>query len=540
MYYSTAIPHIVVDISIRERKDGKIVAKGIPKNRQTDEYIEEIGAVERTADSRKRKSQLIRRTIEEIERRYRQIQPEEAADAEAMREAFAIVKRKVEEGLRLKPGWKNKETNQNELKFFERNILKLLLPFANPEERQYLATDREEIEKTIKEGCQRRSRGKDGGDIEAAYSHLQGADLIYQAMREVNPRLPDIILAPDDALRRTPPEEQTKALTVSTMRQFCAKLKNLISKNPKLVFFAVLMIFGLRPAEGAAIKPCDIVYEGTYCYLCVVAQGKKGIIVNRTKNTDSIRIVVIPYWGMKILEECCRCIGEDYPHDDGIAMNDPEQCAEAIKDLLIRCGASEQIFSNNVLKELDSCDMEPEDSEDPREAKKRIACYVLRRNFASMCRNIMGLTLAETDALMGHVVQGRNGGRERSYSRPDLTIPDTRQRFAERMERYVFDPERSLHPAHTPIALRAGERKELIEFSKYELVARDCSQMEVSFTLEAAECGEDITLIIESESGEQRKLTGCHISSMKKSWEDKNRIVIGDCDRFGKIEWEKR
>ena len=320
------------------------------------------------------------------------------------------------------------------------------------------------------------------------------------------------------------------------MSAFCAKLTSMISRNPQLVLFAVLMIFGLRPAEGAAIKPCDIVFMETYCILYVVAQGKNGTIVNRTKNADSIRTVVIPYWGMQMLRECCRCIGEDYPRDD-VPMNDPEECSYAIKELLTESGASEEIFSEALLI---TGDMDPEDSDNPQAAKKKIACYVLRRNLASICRNVMGLTLAETDALMGHVVQGRNGGRERSYSRPDLSIPETQEKLAAKMERYVFDPEVSLHPANTATELRADDRKELMEYSEYVFTARDDCPLEVSFNLEAVECGEEITVIVEIESGQQKKLTVNSISSMKKSWEGRERNVIGDCERYGTIEWEKR
>lgn len=539
MYYTTTIPNIIVDISIRTRKDGSIVGKGIPKNRQTEEYIEEIGVFESTAGSAKREAQLIRRIIEEIELRHQQIQPEKEPDSKALKAAFAIVEQKVETGMRLKTGWNSLETNQNAIKFFKRNVLELLLPFANPAERQFLVTDRETIEEAIKKGCLNRNRGKVGGEVEAAYTHLQNADLIYQSMRAVDPRLPEITLSSDSVLRRIPPEEQAKALSRSTMRKFCDKLKSMISKNPKLVFFAVLMIFGLRPAEGAAIKPCAIVFMETYCFLHVVVQGKKRSIEKSTKNSDSIRIVVIPYWGTQMLRECCHCIEENYPHDNA-TMNDSVQCSFAIKELLIESGASEEFFSETVLKELSTMDMDPEDREDSQVAKKKIACYVLRRNFASICRNVMGLTLSETDALMGHVVQGSNGGRERSYRRPDLSIPDVQKKIAAKMERYVFDPEVSLHPAQTAVELRADDREELMEYSEYVFAARDGCPLEVSFNLEAVECGEEVTVILETGSEQQKKLTVNSYSSMKKSWEDRERKVIGDCDRYGTIEWEKR
>lgn len=80
MYYTTAIPDIIVDISIGTRKDKRIVAKGIPKNKQTEENIEELGSVERSAGSAKKKVWLIRHVIEEIEERYREIHPTEKID----------------------------------------------------------------------------------------------------------------------------------------------------------------------------------------------------------------------------------------------------------------------------------------------------------------------------------------------------------------------------------------------------------------------------------------------------------------------------
>lgn len=96
------------------------------------------------------------------------------------------------------------------------------------------------------------------------------------------------------------------------------------------------------------------------------------------------------------------------------------------------------------------------------------------------------------------------------------------------MERYIFDPECSLNPACTPIDVSKTDKIELIEFSEYCLVNNSDHPTTVCLNLMAAETGESI--IVEISKGTLHNLQA---NSLPKSWENRNRTVIGDTSLEG-------
>lgn len=535
MYHATSIPSLIADINVKELKDGRIKVVGIGRNPESDEQYKELGHVISKAVIRKYRELAVNTVINELERRYHNIFGLIPATPDDMRAAFVQVKGDVENGsIRLCPKWRALSTNMHALTHFERNTLELLLPYADPGNHMFLSSDRDAIEADMIAICERSNGGNEAAAKEAAHKYLKDADIIYNNMRDKNERLPEIRLSSDAPVVRAPREEQLKALPRALLTQFYSRLAELVETEPYKVFFAVFVIFGLRPAEAAARKPSDLVWYDTFCVAEVSSQEKNGKLDTRLKNEYSRRISIIPYWGKCLLSKCCQVIGANYPQDNQ-AMNSALECASWVKNLLLEIGIS-QSFIQDAEKTISTDDFDAGDETVIQ--KEKIICYVMRRVFATILRTEMGFDLYTTDRLMGHIHLGTSG-KERKYDNIDLNSFETQQEIATKMERYIFDPRFSLNPSCNPIDISAEDEIKLIEFSEYCLVNNSDHAVTRYFNFEAAEMGEPISI-------EMPKCTKHELKSdsTRKSWADRNRNIIGDttlngCDKGASNDCQK-
>lgn len=514
-YYPTSIPNLAVSIRFKDQSDGRVKAVGIAINAETDENLSELGQYTSKAVSRNRKIAAINIVCSEFEKRYQEKYGLGPAEASDMQRAFSLVKKTVlvDHG-KLYPRWESQSTNEAALKFFERNTLPLLLPYANKLNRPFLPSDRDTIIDQLREKCIRHSGDSQNSVEDVLRRHLREADIIYACIRDQDERLPEFRLTPTDFFAGTHKAEQVKYLPREAITVFYKNLSQKIPQNPRKVFFAVLVVYGLRPSEAAARKPSDLHFQETYCTLEVTSQERNGMLDSHLKNKYSRRVVVISYWGSKLLQQCCELIGDDYPHGDK-AMNLSEDCASWVKNQLYAAGITPSLISAL------SADVEKSDKDDGDVTSKKIACYVLRRNFTTIARTVMGLSLYETDRLLGHAPNGsRKKGGIQMYC-PDMNSYATQKTLAEKMERYIFDPEISLNPICKPFALTVGKKHVLTEFSEYVFTATGPCTVELNII--AAEAGENIEIGFPSESTQTLQA-----HSSPKDWQRHSRLVIGD------------
>lgn len=527
MYYRTTIPNLVINITIKELKDNKVKALGVGVNPEDDTEYTDLGLIASKTVTRKRQQYAVTEVIGKLEKLFLDHHGLGSVDEAAMFAAFNRAEDAVlNGGLHLKPSWKHPDTNKAAITFFRKNVLPLLLPFANPEAQMFLSSDQKEIKQKLDALAAKRKRNTDDGNDSSsdASDRLREADIIYAHMRNIDPRLPDLTLSPDGRPVHVPKTEQIKALPRRALMKFYSRLADLIEEFPRQVFFAVFVVFGLRPAEAAARKPSDIVWNDTFCTAEVSSQERGGMCDPRMKNEYSRRQIIISYWGMYLLRRCCQIIGDDYPKGDQ-AMNDAVTCSRWVKELLIEAGCDESAIEAEDAM-IDDDDRDPDDtnrsaSEDAK--KQKVVCYVLRRVFATNCRSIMGLTAYETDRLMGHKAIGVMGKKENKLGNPDLNALDTQKVIANKMERYIHDPLHSFNPAVSSYTVAGRNSLDVIEFSEIGIINDTDHDVTLDLALDAAEMEEVMTIEMPFETEHHLADT-----SISRSWNGCDRTVIGD------------
>ena len=531
MYRSTKFPDLIVDIRSIELSDGRSRVRAVAMNPENDIAYSDIPPYTTRPVPKKRRANAETEAIAELEKTFYSMYGAGVADEKAIYAAFSSLKADVGSGFQLRPTWNAQSTNDQAITYFERNVLGLALPYLVSNAPMFLAADREQIEASLIQDAARHC----GGDMvkarEAVGRHLLQADTILAHMRDKDPRIPEIRLSSDAPIVRAVRNEQVKMLDIKVLLKFYALLFSLAEQFPKMVFFSVLVIFGFRPAEAAGTKPCDIVWHKHYCVIHLERQEENGKITGRLKNRYSYRTVIIPYWGRTLLSLCCEQIGENYPKDT-VAMTLSAECSVWVKELLLSCGAStEEIraFSEDIPdSDLDADCANVKDPEQSAQNKeKKITCYVLRRCFATIMRNIMGFTLYETDRMLGHIPIGSDAKKARIRLSADMNSPDVQASIAAKMERYVFDLRFTLNPAYAPITTQGQTRINLIPFTEYVLENNGDRERVISLNLEASEAGEDI--LVEMVPDVDQELSAI---STPKSWENAARTVIGQTNQF--------
>lgn len=531
-YFPTKLPELVVDITVDEYDDGTVRAKGVAVNTENNAVYKDLGTVTSKRVARNRLTYQINYVRHKFESRYLACYGSSAADANLVQRAFDMLRHRVEEDhYRLKPQWDKDSTNLAAIRHFERNCLAQIKSFANPDQRLFLESDRKNLEDDLVGKVMNRNGGREDAARVDAQKHLADWEIILKRMREIDTRIPEFKLAPEERAVRVPPKEQVKHLPRPLLMKLYARLKDLVVVYPKIVFFTVLVIFGLRPAEAAACKPSGIGWHNTFCTVLVTHQEINGILSDTLKNEYSRRVIIIPYWGKVLLARCCEAIGEDYPHDN-LAMHRSKECSSWVKNLLIEIGIAEE-YINEIGMLIPDSDMDDDavltsaSSTETLEIRSyKIACYVLRRVFATTMRSVMGLSQFETDRLLGHIPLGVDGKRTTAPYAIDLNLESEQARIAKKMERYIFDKELSLNPSCTPYSICEEGSLDLIEYSAYVFRNDSDAPMVLDLNLHAVECGERVE--IEMPSDAKETLTR---HSSPKSWEGKARTVIGDTSK---------
>ena len=528
MYIRTKYPGLIVDTKTKELKDGRLRVIGRGIDPETEVEYTELPPYTTKPVSPKRLASAKAEAVAALEESYFSIFGTHNLGGKAAEQAFSRVVLDVENGLQLKSAWKAHSTNENVIKYFERNTKPLVFPFLAIAGNAFSEANRMLIESQLFEICLRSSGNRVDVAKEMLAKHLAEADVILAHMCDYDQSLPLIRLSSDEQVQRAWRKEQVKMLPLHVLRKFYEYLWEWAECNPKKVFFATLVVFGLRPAEAAGCKPNSIIWFDTFCVVLVEQMDVNGEIDDRLKNKYSYRPVVISYWGMNLLAKCCAAIGDDYPHDKR-SMNIATECASWVKKLLFQAGAQEKDI-REIASTLSNEDLDPQSiprkrriEEALKDKEIKIACYVLRRCACTIMRSEMGLSLYETDRLLGHIPVGAYTKKESKIANVDLNSPEVQAKIAVKMERYVYSEQYTRNPSYTPYCMQAGERLELLEFSEYIIQNESDDDLVITLNVEASEAGEKISILL----AEQHEQNLSAIST-PKSWEGKARSVIGN------------
>lgn len=497
--YRSRYPELCVDIREQHMKDGRVRVTGTAIRAADDTEYLDIAPYQTKPVTYKRVNGAITEAIDIIASRYYETYGEGELTKEAFQKAFEAVEAAVQNGHRLKPSWDSESTNNDVIRFFRRNTLLLICPKLISG-RMFLEEDQRELQAEMTSICARHGSESDLAAQENAKKRLMQAEIVLSHMRDYDPRIPEVRLTSPDFSACPYRDEQIKMLPIPVLLRFYRELFSLVDNEPYKVFFAVLAVINLRPAEAAGTKPSDIFCYDSFCSIRVCHQEEAGKLTTRMKNDYSKRWVVATYWPMQILKRCCELIGDDYPADDS-AMNCAAECAAWSKQLLIECGATETQLKE-IGSDISEADMDDDSIYDPKRAQesmknkeKKLGCYVLRRCAATIMRVYMGLSLFETDCLLGHIPHGSGKNTAGKLAHPDLNAPETQRRIAEKMERYIYDPEYTRNPKYMPITTAKKDAIRLtVGYPEAIIKNNEKASLWLELDLSAAEAGDSLSI----------------------------------------------
>jgi len=176
------------------------------------------------------------------------------------------------------------------------------------------------------------------------------------------------------------------------------------------------------------------------------------------------------------------------PHNP-TKMANPQMLSAYLRELLTLAGCGESHW-----KGIDAL-MEAEPDRDWMGQKSRDAtAYTLRRDGCTVCCNVCGMDPNLVDVLMGHKLSRYCHDDWEAYHRR----PDNWPVIAKQLERMVYHPNFSNHPAFSPLPLRCGD--EIVRNDgqmAFRVLAdpAEAAAVEVELTIETLERNDVLTIL---------------------------------------------
>lgn len=402
-------------------------------------------------------------------------------------------------GYRIKETWTAPETNRMALTYFLNHVMPFLKPFLSGE-KAYSLADSEKLKNIITADVKSSKRMvNDTSVARTVGKRMTEIKEILSVMTRCINDFPLIIIPEFADLKGLPANELTKYIDSNVMAIFSKKVADSLTESPANVLATVAMMYGARTAEACGIKPASIHDKGDYLEITIFQQEREGAIIKSLKTPQSRRTMIISGWGYDIIIKSLTIIKSTISNiSDNEALIQSRKLNPWIVDLLIKSGFSR---FDDIKKDLPLVN-----SEEPND----ISSYILRRNFAGVARNIMGMSLSEVDAQMGH-------------SREKATLsPDEKKEIAKKMKRYCPEgPEQKDNPWTNPLTDVAEQ--DLSVFSGYKFINDTDAPITYHFSVKAKEA--NAALVIEADDNNP---VDPYYMSEKIQWLGVNRTVMGD------------
>lgn len=327
---------------------------------------------------------------------------------------------------------------------------------------------------------------------------LRRCDTLYRQMQELlrSWLLPDLDLRMEGC--RVPDVEKCKSLPAAVRIRFAALLSILIPTpwGGAALCLGFMLLCGLRTAESAALFFRDITEEAGIQLIWVLRQ-RNGQEVQRILKTENAYrrlplVRLLSHWVEKrrtwLLEQ-----GYSGEQISDMPLNghpkDPERAVDsgavsAIgRRLLQLCGCDGDYWNDVRTLMADA----PDTSVDGGRMND-VTAYVLRRDFASRASNVCAVSKQELDIALGHRVQLP------AYEKRAFHGIESMCTFRQKLERYVFDPGYSDHPAFSPVTVEAGTVGRLPAYGTVRLTVPE--DMEIHLHTEALDAWQPVALSV--------------------------------------------
>lgn len=282
------------------------------------------------------------------------------------------------------------------------------------------------------------------------------------------------------------PEEQVKSIPDSIFLPFCRLLEELAESEPRMVLGSVLMADGaLRTAEAAGTPIWCIALKNNYGVVAVIHQEKDGVRIEKLKSENGYRNVVLSYWGAWLAQKCIDKLGWTDETDELIAT--AYELSSWVKKKL-------REICPEFVERVARIEASNPDKDDYGNIIHDVSAYVLRRNAASRWLNYAGLTHDEIDCMLGHK------RKEDRLERLFLTDENHQKKIAEKLERYVYNPEHTGNPAFAPVELKSGMNTSIIPYPIIRFKNTNDKPLILRIEVENTEAGEKLQITAPSNS----------------------------------------
>lgn len=347
------------------------------------------------------------------------------------------------------PGWRE-STRHGATTWFRENFIPLLEKHYDNDDvvviggPALLEWKQEQRNKTAKHG---NSEGDTTVSVTMA-RHFQQCAKIYECLCKIDPTLPPLNAEELFSSSGSRVEiEQVKSLPEDIRQKLWRNLESRIEKEPNMVFATVLMAdAGLRTSEAAAVFPSQIEYYDDFAVLPILCQERDGARDAILKTDNAYRLVCLSKWGRTMVKKCGSNM--KIPADDSQAPIRSEELSPWILSMLKESGCTKEFLESVANAE----------SLFPDKVRGMVkydpSAYLLRRDYASRCRNINGLNSEEIDYLLGH----KPSNRVAKWQQRDFALLEELRAISYKLERYVYStvPEYTAHPAYSSITVGQG------------------------------------------------------------------------------------
>lgn len=383
------------------------------------------------------------------------------------------------ESGRLRDDWAESTIDKYMAKF-----KRYILPCISPPE-EFNKKKHKLLEEKIKESIERRARKSNGLNARKdTQVYLNAGQTIYELMQDIDPSLPNISLRSDSSRLVTKRREMPKHIPVDVQRKFEAEILAIINDDPIFARATAIMHSGAtRNSEAASAIGSDFIINNEYIMLDIATQEISGVRNPELKTPASYRKVVFDNFGEFVVKEANKLI--EITEDTELAPISSKKLSEKIKDLLIKCGLTEEYIKIATL------DMEqyPDYDADGRPITD-VTAYILRRNRASIWANYCGLSPAEIDYMLGHV---RHAENEISFDAKD---PLSFIKIAQKVKAVNFiDEFKSC--SDSIIRIDSAEKRQISGNSTVKIINNTDEVVRVKLSLKTKEPGDCMTLITE-------------------------------------------
>ena len=387
--------------------------------------------------------------------------------------------------------------------YFLKNTLPEIQHVVNEED--FTDSSREELKEKMmvyslsNERSQKRLENADAG----AETHLYEASVIYAAMQERNPSLPDITFVKEGKKSRIQ-TEQIKSLIISIHRKVRKEIEMIVEDDPMMARGAALMDGGLRPAEAAAVQGKSFFKIGNNLGVEVICQEQDGKRMSRLKSDSGYRKVVLDEWCSSVITRCNELIEERKLEFEEFTTIRGTEISKWVKGALKRSGCDD-----NYIKEAMQILKDHPEYDDKGFPESDVAAYILRRNRASIWKNFCGFTQEEIDYLLGHkkIKKGR-----RSFNVQDRELLRT---WALKNSRYDIFPEISDNPANKSVGLKNGTKMDIDPFHSMKFTNVSLFPIKVTLNIVTTEAGEAVVIRTNGEIGDKSRYTSKRIKKRK-------------------------